>query len=177
MRSVLALTAAVLASIGIGVGAIAAAGEAPLAAPAGTAAAHSSPATASSASGICGEVKSITGAVVHREVQFPQNHLKFSFPAVVRIHGTAGARGVARLLCSLPAFPPGTYNCPVDLGISYNIDFTMGAATATVSVEPGGCEMVGGDISPRSSPNRLWHHLGTAMRLKHATRNTFAGTM
>ncbi|MGD0594619.1 MAG: hypothetical protein ABSB54_13180 [Acidimicrobiales bacterium] len=181
MRSVLVLTAAVLGAIGIGIGAMAASGQAPLTAP--TSHSHTVPAPAGSrtspskaaASGICGEIGSVSGAVVDRVVAIPQNHPTFSFPAVVSIPSAATAQHVARLLCSLPAFPPGIYNCPVDLGISYNVVFAVGAASATVSVNPWGCETVNGDISPRAAAPRLWSDLGAAMGLKHATRTTFAG--
>ncbi|HXY43810.1 MAG TPA: hypothetical protein VEH29_06460 [Acidimicrobiales bacterium] len=175
MRSVLVLTAAVLGAIGVGIGAMAAAGEAPLAAPAS----HTPVAKAPRASGICAEITSISGAVVDRVVALPQNHPTFSFPAVVPIESAAAAQQVAELLCSLPAFPRGVMSCPVDVGISYNIVFSVGASSETVSVNPWGCEGVSGDISPRwlaTSPS-FWSELGSAMGLQNATRSTFAGTI
>ncbi|MGO8876869.1 MAG: hypothetical protein ACLQNG_14030 [Acidimicrobiales bacterium] len=178
MRSLLVLTASVLGLIGIGIGAMSAAGQGALADPGQSHALRTSAQPpGSAASGLCGSVSSITGAVVHRVVALPQNHPKFSFPAVVRIRSTGAAKRVARTLCALPRFPEGVYSCPVDLGISYNIEFSLAGATKTVSVNPWGCETVGGAISPRRATSGMWPVLGSAMGLRHATRSTFAGTI
>jgi hypothetical protein len=172
MRRLLAIPVAVIAVIGIGVGAMAASGQARLDGAAGL------PPAAGSTSGICGEVTSVTSAVVHRTVAFPSNHSRFSFPAEVRIPSEAAAQGVARLLCALPAFPNGVRFCPIDLGIDYHIDFTLKVSSVSVVVNPGGCESVTGAISTRSagSPS-LWSGLGSAMGLNDATSATFAGSI
>lgn len=178
MRSLLVLTASVLGVIGIGIGALAASGQGALADPGqshvlGT----SAQPRGSAGSGFCGSVSSITGGVVHRVVALPQNHPRFSFPAVVRIGSAAAAKRLARTLCALPAFPPGIYSCPIDLGISYNVKFSLAGAKSTISVNPWGCETVGGAISPRRATAGMWRVLGSAMGLRHATRSTFAGTI
>jgi hypothetical protein len=110
-------------------------------------------------------------------VSIPQNHPRFTFPAVVKIDDAAAARQVARVLCSLPVFPPGSYSCPIDLGISYNVNFSLGTSTAIVSVNPWGCEEATGAISSRSTTAAMWYTLGTAMGLHHASRLRFAGTI
>lgn len=174
MKSLLVLTATVLGAIGIGIGAVAATGQADIAS--SRVLAHGAGAQSlQRASGFCSEISSIGGAVVRRDVSIPQNHPHFSFPAVVRIEDVAAAKHVARVLCSLPKFPPGVYSCPVDLGISYNVAFSTGSSTATVSVNPWGCEEATGAISNRSTTAAMWHTLGAAMGLRHASRLTFAG--
>jgi hypothetical protein len=176
MRSLLILTAGVLAVIGVGLGAIAAGGQARLAAPVSP---HSTSVQGhlTSATGLCGEISSVTGAVVRRVVSLPANHPKFSIPPVITVSGPA-ARQVAQLICGLPRFPPGLFSCPVDVGIGYNVDFSLGRASAAVALDPWGCETVRGALSVRSANSAVfWHRLGSAIGLSGATRVTFAGSI
>jgi hypothetical protein len=176
MRSLLILTAGVLALIGVGVGAIAAGGQAQLAVPSAsrTTGAHGS---LTSATGLCGEVSSITGAVVRRVVSLPANHPRFSIPPVIAV-SSGDAQHVAQLICGLPKFPLGMLSCPVDVGIGYDVEFALGRASGSVALDPWGCEAVRGAITVRSaSSEAFWHGLGAAIGLPGATRSTFAGSI
>jgi len=117
--------------------------------------------------------------VVRRTDAFPQNHLQFSFPAVVNVSQALSVRVVANALCALPKMPPGIFDCPADFGIAYDLTFSAGGqGFATVSLKPAGCEMVHG-LGPTRWIIRtpgFWRVLGKAMGLE-ATRNTFAGTL
>jgi hypothetical protein len=53
------------------------------------------------------------------------------------------ARAVYSATLALPDFPPGRYNCPVDLGYSHTITFMNGqAVAATATLNAGGCREV-----------------------------------
>jgi hypothetical protein len=177
MRSLLILTAGVLALIGIGVGSVAAAGKAHLAVPS-TSHTTSVRGSLTSATGMCGEINSITGAVVRRVVSLPANHPRFSIPPVIEVSSAAAAQRVAELICSLPKFPPGMFSCPVDVGIGYHVDFILGRSSTSVALDPWGCETARGAISVRSAGSAaFWHGLGSAIGMTAATRSTFAGTI
>ena len=72
-------------------------------------------------------------------------------PSVQVTVSDPAARDVASAILDLPAMPPGTYNCPADLGIAYFLVFTGGDPNGggeTVMIahlDPAGCQQ--GDIS------------------------------
>lgn len=148
---------------------------------------HASPGTAghlSSGGSVCAATGQLDSLTVTRKDVFPRNHVKFSFPATVKVGNAAQARAVARQLCALHE-PTSRSNhgvamaCPINLGISYNLDFSaQNRQFAPVNVGATGCETVRGLGSVRlamgSTP--LWRTLGTAMKLPHPGNAAFRGS-
>ena len=127
---------------------------------------------------VCGSVPALDRLVVHRSDAFPQNHMRFSFPAEVTVTDAAQVRAAARALCSLPKMPSGTFACPADLGIVYHLAFFAGGrAFPTVEVDATGCESVRG-LGPvrwvARSPG-FWSILGRAMGLSSPSNAMFRG--
>jgi hypothetical protein len=128
---------------------------------------------------LCGSVASLDRLVVDRSDAFPQNHMRFSFPAEVTVADATQVRAAARALCSLPNMPTGTISCPADLGIVYDLAFSAsGRAFPTVEVDATGCQGVRGLGSERwvaRSPG-FWPTLGGAMGLASPSYATFRGS-
>lgn len=84
--------------------------------------------------------------VVRRTDAFPQNHVRFSFPALTTVRDAAQVRGVAQALLDLPAMSQSTNpGGPVDLGIVYHLTFFgAGRALPVISVAVTGMERVDG---------------------------------
>jgi hypothetical protein len=81
--------------------------------------------------------------------EFPSNPP----PAVDVTVGMVPAQNIYAMTVALPDFPPGAYNCPIDLGISYKLTFFSGdAIAATASLLPGGCR----DVQISDSPPLRW---------------------
>jgi hypothetical protein len=81
-------------------------------------------------------------------------------PAVDVTVGRSPAQNVYTMTLALPDLPSGTYNCPVDFGIAYNLTFFDGASTAaSATLEPGGCRLVrfsGSDEVRRVLDDAYW---------------------
>ncbi len=64
---------------------------------------------------------------------------------------------------ALPDLPPGTYSCPIDFGILYNLTFFDGTSTAaSATLEPTGCGLVrfsGSDEVRRVLDKTYWASL------------------
>jgi hypothetical protein len=188
MRRILIFTALVMITIATGVGAMAAAGEAALpshsSAPlVNTAGKHPSGQPGGGKLGqpgggkLCSEIGSITGGGIDRIDGLPQNHLRFGFRTPRSFATAADAQRAARLLCALPAMPPGAYSCPADFGVDYNVNFLVAGDTQTVSFAAAGCETVDGAVHGWiiEGPADFWGALGATLGLPHAGRGTFAG--
>src|SRR5215471_3060345 len=53
------------------------------------------------------------------------------------------ARAIYSATTSLPEFPSGTFNCPIDFGVRYQLTFHSGGSVALVAtLSPGGCGQV-----------------------------------
>jgi hypothetical protein len=116
--------------------------------------------------------------VVRRTDAFPENHTRFSFPAVVTVSDAKAARAVVRVLLALPKPSPGVYFGPADLGITYHLAFYAGGERVlAVSVDATGLRRVTGLGPERVAAASLWRTLGVAMGLSRPTQATFAGTM
>ena len=90
------------------------------------------------------EISSLDRLVVRRTDAFPQNHIRFSFPAVMTVSDAARVQRVARALLALPAMPKGVF-CPADSGIVYHLTFFDGGhALPAISFDATGCEAVRG---------------------------------
>lgn len=130
---------------------------------------------------LCSAVSSLTRLVVVRTNAFPQNHIRFSFPARVIVDDETQVRVVAGGLCHLPLFPPGTFHCPADFGVDYQLHFSDAVRSYhPVTVEATGCEAVmglGGSRRWVATSPRFWRILGSALGIRHADHSTFAGTM
>ena len=138
---------------------------------------RSRPASAAS-SPLCGSVPTLSRLVVDRSDAFPQNHMRFSFPAEVTVADATKVRAAARALCALPKMPSGTLHCPADLGIVYHLVFSAGErALPPVEVDATGCQTVRGLGHVRwvaRSP-RFWAALGRAMGLSSPSSAAFGG--
>ena len=108
----------------------------------------------------------MTRLVVSRVSALPQNHLHFTFPAVITVASPGQARAVAEAVCGLPLMPRVVTNCPADLGVSYRLGFAAGSTTfPVVTASAGGCAGVAGAGPVRSagrSPG-FWAVLARAM--------------
>jgi hypothetical protein len=128
---------------------------------------------------LCGSVASLDRLVVERSDAFPQNHMRFTFPAEVTVTDATPVRAAARALCALPKMPSGTFHCPADLGIVYHLAFSVGGrAFPTVKLEATGCQRVHGLGAVRwvaRSPG-FWPTLGRAMGLSSPSYATFRGS-
>jgi hypothetical protein len=63
----------------------------------------------------------------------------------VTVRDPAKARGLARLVCSLPRLPRGVLSCPAQRGGGYGLVFTAaGRSLPPVTVQATGCESVTG---------------------------------
>ncbi len=78
------------------------------------------------ASALCGPGVAVTLSTVRRTDEFPQNHIRFNFPAELTVASSGQARMVADAVCALPRMPSGTFSCPMDLGIAYHLTFWAG---------------------------------------------------
>ncbi len=118
----------------------------------------------------------------------PLNHEHFSFPARTRGTKPALVRALAHALCSLPKMPAGVQACPADLGINYDLRFSLPKPRGSVTVggdlidpvwvQSTGCLEVkglGGMRWAMKSASKLYSALGAAIGLRHATQATFAG--
>jgi hypothetical protein len=128
---------------------------------------------------LCQVAGQVDYLVVRRTDEFPQNHIRFSFPAMVTVSSAVSARDVAKALCALPRMPSGMF-CPAALGIGYHLTFAADSrAVQAVSADAAGCQEVEGLGSTRwiALEPGFWHVLGTAMRLRVPTWSTFRGTL
>ncbi len=94
---------------------------------------------------------------VLRTSAFPQNHIP---PFERAITDPTKAQALYTALYALPPFPKGTYNCPDDIGLAYQLTFMRGqAVVSSAIVNPDGCERVTlphGDIRWAMSQNQFW---------------------
>ena len=121
---------------------------------------------------LCRSVSRLDRLVVHRSDAFPENHIRFSFPAEVTVTDVGNVRSVARALCSLPHAPSGPTSCPADLGIAYHLFFSAGDRTfGPVEVEATGCRVVRGlgPVRWGLSSTDLWPSLARAVGLSSST--------
>lgn len=114
---------------------------------------------------VCAQAGSVTRLVIHRIDGLPQNHERFSFPARITVTSPSRAQSVARALCALPVMPSGTYACPADWAITYQLTFaTKTRRFAPVTAEASGCQVVHGLGAVRwteTSPD-FWRTLAQA---------------
>jgi hypothetical protein len=71
----------------------------------------------------------------------------------------APVRAIFEATLALPVFPPGVYNCAVDVGYSHTITFMAGAAVlATATLEEGGCSEaeISGAPPTRQTSDAYW---------------------
>jgi hypothetical protein len=127
---------------------------------------------------LCDSIARLDRLVVRRRETFPQNQLRFSFPAVVRVDEAAAVKEVATALCALPRLPSGALFCPADLGVAYQLTFSARTRPfPTVRVDPSGCQTVVG-LGPTRwvarSPG-FWKILGRALGLANPGNEVFAG--
>ena len=135
--------------------------------------------TAASPPSLCRSIGQVDRLLVRRVDEFPQNGIRFSFPARTVLSNVPSVQDVAKVVCALPRIPIGVMSCVIDLGIYYRLSFTAGTQTfPTVVVSATGCQTVRG-IGPTrwaaGSPN-FWRRLGKAMGLAVPSYATFRGT-
>lgn len=135
--------------------------------------------------GLCQSIGQLDHLVVRRFDAFPQNHIRFSFPATVTVADTAAVQVAAKAVCSLPPMPDTALHCPADLGITYHLSFLRESPPSQevetldmVVISATGCENLTGLGRARwaaTSPH-FWPDLGRAMALKHPSWTTFRGS-
>ncbi len=114
----------------------------------------------------------------------PLNPERFAFPALAWSARVPEVRTLAAALCALPPVPRGVFNCPIDLGVTYTLQFSLapdpsrGALTVRpVSYDATGCQFVTGAGTARRASPDFTDALGVALGLGHASSATFAGTL
>jgi hypothetical protein len=141
---------------------------------------ESSPSPAPAATALNRALGQLDRLVVLRKDAFPQNHIRFSFPAKVTVNDPAKVRAVAQALLALPTMPSGTFGVPIDLGITYRLIFaTADEQLPAISIDATGAQTVRGLGSVRwlaRSPG-FWTTLGEAMGLAHPGYDAFRGHM
>jgi len=114
---------------------------------------------------------------VRRSDAFPQNHLRFSFPAHAVVTDPQAVRQVARALLALPRLRPGVYAGPVDLGVAYHLTFFAGARPVwRVTVDATGMQNVVGAGAGRVADRGFWTTLAGAMGLADPGSVDFGGS-
>ena len=76
-----------------------------------------SPSSSSSATALAQALGHLDRLVVSRSDAFPQNHIRFGFPAKLTVSDPVQVQAVARALLALPALPSATFGAAIDLGI------------------------------------------------------------
>ena len=130
---------------------------------------------------LCRDVPRVVRLSVTRIVVGPSGgQFAFDFPSRVSVDRASAAQEVARVACSLPVAPSGVRSCPAAFDVSYRLSFTVKENKGTVrdilGLEPTGCQVVNGLGAVRSVSERFYRILGSAMGLKNATSQRFAGT-
>ena len=118
--------------------------------------------------------------VVTRTNAFPENHIRFAFPAKVSVTDPAAVQAVARALLALPEPPSGTVYGPIDLGITYHLVFFAGDRRfPVVNVNATGTETVTGLGPARSATGAatFWHALGVAVGVSRPSWDAFRGSV
>lgn len=129
--------------------------------------------------GLCNSYPQLDTLVVKRIDAFPQNHIRFSFPAVITVSNPSLVQKAAKAVCALPVMPSKPMSCPADLGITYRLSFyTAAQPFPRVVVSATGCEGVTGLLLNRwvSRTPAFWSKLGKTMGLKNASWATFRGS-
>lgn len=73
-------------------------------------------------------------------------------PTVHRVVTGRGARALANVINRLPAWPPGTYNCPADFGFVDALVFEVPGPDIAVHADITGCGIVSVAVGGRSQP-------------------------
>lgn len=96
----------------------------------------------------CGSSSGDTQGLLARESALSQTTFAGPLPAPdggaptfdVTITDGARMRALYEATLALPPMPAGTYNCPADFGVTYELTFGLGAdGDVSASLEPSGC--------------------------------------
>ena len=121
---------------------------------------------ASKDSALCRAVPTLTRMMLVLSGPLPSLHVREVLPGGLTIKNPATVRHLAKLLCALPAAPPGRVACPNDMGASYRVFFTAGGHSfKEVTIELTGCRVVTG-----LGPARSW---STSIALEQALSQHF----
>ncbi|MGC8498772.1 MAG: hypothetical protein ACP5OV_04650 [Acidimicrobiales bacterium] len=114
----------------------------------------------------------------------PLNPERFNLPALAASARVPALRALAAVLCALPRVGRGVFSCPIDLGVTYTLQFSLAPdpsrgvpAVRPVSYDATGCQFVTGAGTPRRASPAFTDALGVALGLPHASPATFAGTL
>ncbi len=85
-------------------------------------------------------VDEVTGLQFSTATTIPSNPA----PAVqVTVTDVAKSQNAYHATLALPVFPPGTYACPIDWGVTYQLTFLLAnGSSLTVTADPNGCSLV-----------------------------------
>ena len=112
----------------------------------------------------------ITGLHITTSSEYPSNPAP---PNVdVTLTDATPAREIYRATLALPAFPPGTYNCPAGFGYSHTISFIQGqtvAVTATLDTAGCGIATISGAPPDRRTNDAYWALLAQDLGVDVAT--------
>jgi hypothetical protein len=126
----------------------------------------------------CANATHIDRLTIDRLNLLHQN-FRFVVPAQITVTDARQAQAVARALCALPPMGHGTFNCPGDWGIRYQLRFAARHHwLRPITVAATGCRTVTGLAPVRliSAVSGFWNILGKAAGLGHASLATFTGT-
>jgi hypothetical protein len=128
---------------------------------------------------VCAHAQDVDGLTIGRVNAYPQNHLRFTFPAQITVTSAGPSQAVARALCALPAMPDVRFSCPMDEGVDYRLVFTAGdSELAPVTLDATGCEQVTGlgPVRWTARSPAFWGVLATAADITSYDQATFRGT-
>jgi hypothetical protein len=98
-------------------------------------------------------VAEIVGMAFHREAPPPID---------LAIEDPSRAQHLYDLTLALPVFPPGTYDCPVDYGVRYELTFSRASGDGvTITLDPNGCQnvLIPGTCVRRATDKSYWTRL------------------
>jgi hypothetical protein len=103
-------------------------------------------------------VDQVTGLKFSATTTIPSNPPP---PVSVTVTDVAKAQDAYQATLALPVFPPGTYNCPEDSGVSYQITFFLAnGSQLEVTADPDGCSLAHiPGTSVRSAGPAYWSQL------------------
>ena len=134
--------------------------------------------SALSAAAMCASMPDLDRLVVRR-TSFPENHIRFGFPAEVTVTDPSRVAAAARAVCALPKMPKSIFHCPMEYGVAYRLSFFAGEQMyGPVTVQATGCQTVRGLGAIRwvARSSGFWVAIGHAMGLAHPDERSFRGS-
>lgn len=94
--------------------------------------------------------------IVTRTSEFPQNNIPSFTPRTVQ--NAQSVQQLYRAAYAQPFYPMGTYHCPVDLGVTYHLQFLhQGTTVLQATLDASGCRSLSlGSTPTRQTTDAFW---------------------